>query len=124
MLLSAPRERFDEGTGKTVREYGHPFIVKWLACFHNQRYLYLALEFVQGGDFFTYLNQKGSCNSREARFYAAQLVSCFEFIHSKSIVFRDLKTENVLVAQDGYLKLADFGSAKILNTAGEADVRP
>lgn len=40
---------------------------------------------------------------------------CFEYLHKKNIVFRDLKPENVLIAPDGYLKLTDFGFAKILN---------
>ena len=49
-------------------------------------------------------------------FYAAQIVSCFEYLHSRGMVFRDLKPENVLVAKDGYLKLADFGFVKRLGS--------
>ena len=40
------------------------------------------------------------------------MVLCFEYLHGRNLIYRDLKPENVLVAQDGFLKLADFGLAK------------
>lgn len=51
----------------------------------------------------------------EARFYSACIVSVFEHIHSKSIIYRDLKTENLLLDRQGFLKVADFGFAKKLD---------
>lgn len=49
------------------------------------------------------------------RFYTANVVLCFEYLHSKNIIYRDLKPENLIIASDGYLKLIDFGFAKVLN---------
>ena len=49
------------------------------------------------------------------RFYAANVVLCFEYLHLKNIIYRDLKPENLIIAGDGYLKLIDFGFAKVLN---------
>ena len=49
------------------------------------------------------------------RFYCSQIVSIFEYLHNKNIVYRDLKPENVLIDKDGYLKLTDFGFAKVLD---------
>lgn len=48
------------------------------------------------------------------RFYGAQIASVFEYLHSKDIVYRDLKPENIMIADDGYLKLIDFGFAKVV----------
>jgi serine/threonine protein kinase len=48
--------------------------------------------------------------------YAAQIVLVFEHLHDKSTIFRDLKPENLLIADDGYLKLTDFSFAKIIET--------
>lgn len=49
-----------------------------------------------------------------AAFYSAQIVVCFEYLHSRDKLFRDLKPENILVGTDGYIKLADFGFIKDL----------
>jgi len=78
--------------------------------------LYLLLEFVGGGELFTYMKTEGKFELDPARFYAAQVVSMFESLHSKDIVYRDLKPENLLVTPNGYLKLVDFGFAKYCKT--------
>jgi serine/threonine protein kinase len=69
---------------------------------------------VPGGELFTYLRNVGQLESGHARFYAAQVALMFEYLHSKNIVYRDLKPENLLIAQDGHLRLTDFGFAKVL----------
>jgi serine/threonine protein kinase len=53
-------------------------------------------------------------NLRQTQFYGAQIVSIFEYLHSKDIVYRDLKPENIMIGDDGYLKMIDFGFAKVV----------
>ena len=51
---------------------------------------------------------------QHAKFYIAQIILQLEYLHSKKIIYRDLKPENLMIAKDGYLKLIDFGTAKVL----------
>lgn len=92
----------------------HPFLVRMTGITQNERYLYIVLEYVQGGELFTYLRTVQSLRNEEAVFYAGQVCLMFEYLHSKSIVYRDLKPENLLIDSQGYLKLTDFGFAKVI----------
>ncbi|CAD7940015.1 unnamed protein product [Amoebophrya sp. A25] len=108
----------------------HPFLVRLYGVFQSPRCVYFVLEFVRGGEFFFFLRQRERLSVDACRFYAGCIVSAFEYLHREAIVYRDLKPENVLIAQDGYLKLADFGAAKLLDQHVDlaqpqvADVRP
>ena len=90
----------------------HSFLVKMEGISQDERYLYIVMEYVPGGELFTYLRTVQNLKSKDARFYAAQVTNMFEFLHSKNIVYRDLKPENLLIDADGNLKLTDFGFAK------------
>lgn len=48
------------------------------------------------------------------RFYGAQVLTIFEYLHDKDICYRDLKPENIMIGEDGYIKLIDFGFAKVV----------
>jgi len=82
----------------------------------DERYLYLVLEYIAGGELFTYLRNKdtGKLEPPHAALYASQITLIFEYLHLKNIIYRDLKPENILIAEDGYLKLTDFGFAKVV----------
>ena len=74
----------------------------------------MVLEYVCGGELFTYLRNMGRFNGITARFFAAEITSALEHLHKNDIVYRDLKPENVLLDRDGHVKLTDFGFAKKL----------
>ena len=99
-----------------LRGLSHPFLVNLLAYTQDERYLYLVLEYIPGGELFTYMRNLGKLEIDQSRLFAAQITLMFEYLHSKNIVYRDLKPENLLLDVDGYLKLTDFGFAKIVES--------
>lgn len=92
----------------------HPFIIRLLWTNHDATYLYMLFEYACGGELFTYLRNAGQFSSEVSLFYSSEIVSCLEYLHSRSIVYRDLKPENILIDVDGHIKLTDFGFAKRL----------
>ena len=94
----------------------HPFIVELKGAYlKDPKYLYLILEYVPGGELFSLLRSNLTFPIQQARFYVAHIVTIFEYLHEKQIIYRDLKPENILIAKTGYLKLTDFGFAKRIN---------
>ena len=92
----------------------HPFVITFEGFTQDDRNLYLALELINGGELFTYLRGVGRFPVDQARLYIAQIVCIFDYLHNKDIVYRDLKPENILIHKSGYLKLTDFGFAKVI----------
>ncbi|GMH43342.1 hypothetical protein BSKO_11264 [Bryopsis sp. KO-2023] len=95
-------------------EVDHPFCVRLMGAFQDEASLYLLQEWVPGGELLHQLELEPRFKEAKARFYAANILLSLEFLHSKGIVYRDLKPENLLVDSTGYLKLTDFGLATIL----------
>lgn len=91
--------------------------VQLRGSFQDQNCLYMLMEWVPGGELFHYIDMYHSFDELTARFYAANVVLMMEFLHSKGIIYRDLKPENLVVDANGYLKLADFGFAKHIGNA-------
>jgi len=95
-----------------MQQLKHWSCVELKRCFRDRKSLYVLLEMVPGGELFRYLDQKGRLSEPVACFYAAQVLIAMEQLHSQGVVYRDLKPENLLIDQEGYLKMVDFGFAK------------
>ncbi|KAI3386276.1 hypothetical protein SNEBB_007618 [Seison nebaliae] len=95
----------------------HPFIVKLKMTAHDRMYIYMLMEFCNGGELFSHLRK--ATNQRftnsDAIFFAAEITAAFEFLHRYHIVYRDLKPENILLDSQGHIRLTDFGFAKIVD---------
>ena len=92
----------------------HPFVVRLFGTFQTETFLFMVLEFIRGGEFFCHLRMRGHFKNKEAMFYAASVASVFAFLHDQNIAYRDLKPENLMLDHDGFLKIVDFGFAKLL----------
>lgn len=101
----------------------HPFMVALEYAFQTEKKLYLALEYACGGDLFKHLENEGHFPERKAQFYAAEILLVLEFLHSKNIIYRDLKPENVVIDTEGHIKLTDFGLAKELEGEEQMQAR-
>ena len=91
-------------------EASHPFIVKLHFCFQDASSLYYCMEYVAGGVLFRYIREQGRLSEPVTRFYVAQVVAALSYLHEHcGIIYRDLKPENLLLDDGGYVKLSDFG---------------
>ncbi|WPG97557.1 Serine/threonine-protein kinase DBF20 [Acrodontium crateriforme] len=87
------------------------WLVSLLYAFQDDSSIYLAMEYVPGGDFRTLLNNTGVLHNRHARFYISEMFLCVDALHSLGYIHRDLKPENFLIDGTGHVKLTDFGLA-------------
>ncbi|KAI5302200.1 1,3-beta-D-glucan synthase, partial [Ascosphaera pollenicola] len=95
----------------------HPFITSLITTFSDSETLYMLLEYCPGGELFTYLRRENTFSLDTARFYAAEIVLIFAYLHdTHGITYRDLKPENLLLSPTGHIKLVDFGFAKQIGT--------
>jgi cGMP-dependent protein kinase len=102
---------------KVLQAIHHPGLVNMEGFFQDEKYLYMLLEYVVGGELYFVMAQQEEgtgFDNESARFYIGQIIAAMGYMHAKNIIYRDLKPENLLIDSDGYLKITDFGFAKFL----------
>ncbi|KAI9273190.1 hypothetical protein EDC94DRAFT_580166 [Helicostylum pulchrum] len=91
------------------------WLVRLHQAFQDHQNLYLVLDYHAGADLSTLLQRCHSIPEKISRIYAAEIMMGLQELHRHSILYRDLKPENVLIAADGHLVLADFGISKMFD---------
>ncbi|KAJ3417523.1 3-phosphoinositide dependent protein kinase-1 [Chytridiales sp. JEL 0842] len=97
----------------------HPFIIKLFYTFQSASSLYFVLEYASNGDLLDLIRRR-KFDIPAAKFYAAEIITAVEYLHQNHILHRDLKPENILISSKYHIKVADFGSAKMLEAPKEA----
>ena len=99
----------------TLNSIDHPFILKLIKTLKNENWLFFLLEYVRGLNMSDYLEQRKYKKSNyEAKFYGASIFTAIDYLHKRKIIHRDIKPSNIMIDNKGYIKLIDFGTAKIL----------
>ena len=96
----------------------HPYIIKLIDVYENHEYIYIVMECLNGGEMFTYLEDRDfEISEQRAKQLFHMIATALYYLHSFGIAHRDLKPENILMenhSDTAELKLADFGLSKII----------
>ncbi|XP_039269620.1 aurora kinase C-like [Styela clava] len=87
----------------------HPHILKLYGYFHDEKRVYLILEFAARGEMYKELTKKGRFSETDTATYIAELADALNYCHGKNVIHRDIKPENLLMGLRGELKIGDFG---------------
>ncbi|CAD8196555.1 unnamed protein product [Paramecium pentaurelia] len=115
-IIANNTERHIKNEKQALDLLNHPSLVCFHRSFKDQNYIYLLTEYVKGKELFHVIRDLGLLNSYETQFYIAQMINILEKLHSYHIIYRDVKPENFIVMENGYLKLIDMGTAKVLKS--------
>ena len=91
----------------------HPFIVNMYFAFQDFYNLYLVMDLLTGGDLRYHIAHKKTFTEKQTKFIISNMLLALEYIHSKNIIHRDIKPENLVLESNGYVRITDFGVAKI-----------
>jgi len=90
----------------------HPFLVKLHFSFQTSDKLFFVMDYINGGELFFHLQRDKRFSEDRVKFYAAEIVSGLDYLHSAGVIYRDLKPENLLLTRDGHIVMTDFGLSK------------
>lgn len=107
---------------ETLKDLDHPNIVQYLGFEETPSFLSIFLEYVPGGSVGSCLRKYGRFEETATKYFTEQILSGLEYLHSKGILHRDLKADNILVEKTGVCKISDFGISKRTDDINEQNV--
>ena len=96
-----------------LSKLNHPFIVNMYFAFQDFCNLYLVMDLLTGGDLRFHIAHQKTFSEMQTKFFISNMLLALEYIHSQNIIHRDIKPENLVLESSGYLRITDFGVAKI-----------
>ena len=102
-----------------MKQLNHPNITKILELFETEDYIFIIMEYINGGNLFSFIKKRRKLSEKTAKFLFKQIIEGIKYIHSKNIVHRDIKLENILIDLKNNIKICDFGIGKILKKKKE-----
>lgn len=105
------KRRF-KNESKAIAVLSHPNIVRVYNVSFGDRIQYIVMEYVDGITLKEYIEQQGVINWKEAVHFMGQILAALQHAHDKGIVHQDIKPQNILLLQDGTIKVTDFGIAR------------
>ncbi|KAG2159764.1 kinase-like domain-containing protein [Suillus bovinus] len=97
---------------ETLKDRDHPHIVQYLGFEETPTFLSIFLEYVPGGSVGSCLRDHGKFDEEVTKSFTGQILEGLEYLHSKNIIHRDMKADNILVEKTGICKISDFGISK------------
>lgn len=94
-----------------VSMHKHPFLMHMQYCFQDRSNVYFGTEYLPGGDLFHHVSEK-TFSDGQNRLWISEIILGIGFLHSKNVIYRDLKLDNIMLTADGHVKIADFGLCK------------
>lgn len=104
---------------KAIALLSHPNIVKIFDVGFSDRIQFIVMEYIDGFTLNEYMQQQGQLDWRDTVHYIVQILRALQHAHSKGIVHRDIKPQNIMMLQDGTIKVMDFGIAKFAREDGK-----
>lgn len=94
---------------------GDHYLNELCFCFQTQEKVFLVNNFYKGGDFYNLLLQKKTLDEKSVILYVVQIIIALFHLHNNNIIYRNLKLENIVLDEKGFIRLIDFSKSKILN---------
>lgn len=104
-----------------LSKLNHKFMVNMKYAFQDRNNLYLVMDYLGGGDLRYHICKHRRFTELQTKFFAANIILGLEYLHNNSIIHRDIKPENLVFDNEGYLRVTDFGIARIWNPENKKD---